>query len=876
MNPPPELRPLPHAELDALAQRILSELSGLLRTVGPGTAMAATLGRVIEDVVQLVRHARGIESRFRTVLDAVPDPITVHDQQGRILDANQAACESFGYDLEELKTLSVLDLNPDLPPDHMQRFWQHYRLGEIDQVEVENTDRHGRRFPVEVRSRGFREGGERFVVAVARDLAARKARERALRDSEQRYRALLAAIDKGVLVADADGRLTSVNEAAVRILGLDRREVESGRLDPEAWRYFDADGQRLPADQGLMLDALSRARRVTSTVVGVFNLRRREMLWLSLSVEPQYRDGEPRPFQYIALFSDVTELKRASEFFAETQRMARIGGFDYDVLLDRVHLSAEAYRILDLPLDGRVRWRRWLECFAAEDAARLEGATGRADPNPRPFDLELKLREDRATQTWVRVLGRPVLREGRLHRIAGSIQDVTTQRQLEDRLRQQAETDGLTGLANRDTILAALDRAIEQAEPGQGPAVLYIDLDRFKSVNDLLGHNAGDQLLRAAAERLRQNCPSGALVGRVGGDEFLVLLPRIDGDERLWVDAQRIHRAFRAPFVHREDEFSITPSIGIARYPIDGSTVTHLIKHADAAMLEAKRRGRNTWQVFTPDLARRLRQHAVIETQLRRALENGEIDVHYQPKVDMESGRVVAAEALLRWHSRTLGELSPDTFIPFAETTGDINALGAHVLRHACRSLRRWRAAGLELDHVAVNVSYRQFLSDRFVHVVQDCLEESGLDGADLDLEMSERVFMEDVPDTADTLAHLRRLGVAFTIDDFGEGYSALGYLRRLPVQGLKISYQFMRGVPDSPVDAQLCDVIIHLARGLGLEFTAEGVERPAQRDFLLARGARYGQGFLYAKSMPAEDFLAYARAHGSPTAATCTTPQHL
>ncbi|HST45777.1 MAG TPA: GGDEF domain-containing phosphodiesterase, partial [Luteimonas sp.] len=313
------------------------------------------------------------------------------------------------------------------------------------------------------------------------------------------------------------------------------------------------------------------------------------------------------------------------------------------------------------------------------------------------------------------------------------------------------------------------------------------------------------------------------------------------------------------------DEFAITASIGIARAPEDGERPQLLIRNADAAMYESKRRMRNGRQAFTPAMAQSQRDRLRFETQLRHAVDNDEFHLVYQPQVDLRSGRIVAAEALIRWESR-LGEMRPDHFIAQAESTGDIVRIGGWVLREACRQAAAWRDAGLGIVRVAVNVSYRQFLGDDLARTVAETLQAFGLPGAALELEFTERVLIEDAPETLRTFAQLRAQGVLLTIDDFGEGYSALNYLRRLPIHGLKLSQLFVEGVPGNPSDVAVCQAVSGIARSLGLGLVAEGVESEQQRLFLQELGVPVGQGFLFAPGLLPDEF---ARRIATPPVST-------
>jgi diguanylate cyclase (GGDEF)-like protein/PAS domain S-box-containing protein len=845
--------------LDAPQRELLNWLARLrdkAAGVGLGSEDLAEIGKRTSQLLSVTRAAI---SRYGGLFDAAPDAITLIDREGHIVDANNAAVALFGWSLDDLKKRTLFDLNPTLPPDHLTVIWDQLALDRTTAIQTTNTRSTGEIVPVEVHSRAYIENGTKLVVAVARDISERLRVEHELRSSEERYGALLSAVDKGVLLHDGDGRVRSMNAAAMRILGIDKAEL-SARSSLASWDLYDDDGQPIAWSENPVSRAVRSGSRIDSTVLGLVHRINGIGRWISISVVPQFRDGEQQPFQLISLFSDVTELKRASELFDEVQSLAGIGGWTIDLKEQSLYWTDALHRLFGRDPRKPLAADALVQILHPAERTRMQAAIERAAREGTPIEVEARVFPTGNKLMWVRVLGHAQSRHGVPYQLTGTVQEITARKLEEDRLRKQAQIDPLTGLWNRDAVLAMLSTALGNADHHPGPALLYVDLDRFKVINDLLGHNAGDRLLVAAARRLSESLPGGVHVARFGGDEFLVLMPDAPHDEGVWQLAERIGHAFAAPFSHGGEEFVITPSIGIARYPNDGLNVQQLLNHADVAMCEAKRRGRNTWQMFSPALALQLKERLLIETQLRRAIENEEFHLVYQPKLDMLDNRVIGAEALLRWRSRVLGDLAPDTFIPIAETSGDIVRIGAYVLDQACRQLRDWRAAGLNLGHVAVNVSFRQFLGDHFERSVRDVLDRTGLPPSALELEMTERALIEDAPATEQTLASLHKLGIAISIDDFGEGYSALGYLRRLPIAGIKISHNFMVGVPGNPTDAKLCEAILHMARALDLGVVAEGVETSEQRDFLLALGARYAQGFFFAAPMSPDEFERFAR----------------
>ncbi len=838
----------------------LARLQEALASIGPQSLAAGTIREAVERIEYLLRNAESLESRYRSLLDAVPDAVTVHDREGRIIEANKTAVDFYGYALPQLKERNVFDLNPNLAQDRMDEVWRTFKLGQTVTVETNNRHANGSWFPVEVHSNMFADGEEKRIIAVARNINARREAERAIVESDARYRQLFDAIDKGIVVQDGKGNVVSANAAAERLLQLSERALIEKQFDPSNWRFVDGDGEPIAERDLPPYAALRNGKAVDSKLIGAFNPVANSYYWFNVFSMPQFRSGEDRPFQVISLFGDVTALKRQALLFEEVQELAAIGGWEIDFRRDRVFWSDEVYRLHGLAPGSPITLGDYLACFVASDSARLQRAIEEAQRNGKSFDLEVRVLTPDGVRRWLRVIGHSQTQSNIEGSLIGVSQDISERKRFEENLRRQSLTDALTGLSNRDDLLRQLTRAIDEAQPGAGPVLLYVDLDRFKVINDLLGHSAGDGLLVAAAQRLKKVAGPDVLVARFGGDEFMLMLTGETSDSRPRELAVEITKAFSEPFPHSGEEFTITASVGIAQFPGDGATIQQLINHSDAAMFDAKRRGRNNWQQFSPALARKLTDRLLIETQLRRALDNQEFYLHFQPQVDLQSGRVVGAEALLRWRNRLLGELSPDLFISHAENTGDIVRMGAWVIRESCRQLRQWRDSGLPLRCIAVNVSYRQFLGENLPEIVLAALKEFDLPGEALELEMTERVLIEDVPDTLETFNTLRGLGVSLVIDDFGEGYSALNYLRRLPFNGIKISHDFMQGIPVHPADTTICEAIIRIAQSLGLSVVAEGVETELQRSFLLKQGTTLAQGYLFSRPLSADAFADYAR----------------
>lgn len=840
---PPEAPPTPPAG-DGTA-RIIAALEAASRDPSLPEATRQLMAQACEALRAASTEAESARMHYHALFDAVPDPVSILDENGIVLDLNKAGVAAYRRSRDEIVGQPIEVLNPDLPKDHLKPVWEAINRGETYVVEVTNMRADGSRFPVEVHTAGFEHNGRRCLVAVARDLSAR-------RDAERRYGQLLEVIDRGILVLDAEGRPVQVNAAGMRILGADEHQDFHEYLHWRSWSVVDETGRGIPFEELPHMRALRTGKPTDDMVLGLYHRPERRLRWLSVSTVPLFAPGSRTPHQVLLLFSDITELKRDSALFDRAQALAHIGGWEWEVDRDALYLTGEGLRILGQAGPPRCigEMRR---AFLEEDGRRFDEALRRTLAGHGPLDVEVQGRRADGQVFWVRIIGEARTGQSEGTSITGTLQDITERKQEQETLRVRARTDPLTGLLNRDAILAEIGARL--ADPAMsGIAVLYIDLDRFKMVNDVLGHSAGDDLLAESARRIAGAAGTEGLVARFGGDEFLVVCQTADDPGRPERIAEAILHSFGDGFRLGKEEFAITASIGIARAPQDGDRPQTLIHNADAAMYDSKRRNRNGWQAFSPELAQSQADKLRLETQLRRAADNDEFRLVYQPQVDLRHCRIVSAEALIRWQNHHLGEMRPDHFIAHAESTGDIVRIGGWVLREACRQVAEWRDAGLGIVRVAVNVSYRQFLADDLAGTIRDILAEHDLPGAALELEFTERVLIEDAPDTLLTFAALRDLGVMLTVDDFGEGYSALNYLRRLPIHGLKLSQLFVEGVPGNQSDVAVCQAVAGIARSLGLSLVAEGIESEAQRQFMLLLGVPVGQGFLFAPGLPPDE----------------------
>ncbi|BAQ78089.1 phosphodiesterase DibA [Pseudomonas sp. St29] len=444
--------------------------------------------------------------------------------------------------------------------------------------------------------------------------------------------------------------------------------------------------------------------------------------------------------------------------------------------------------------------------------------------------------------------------QGELTHYVAVFSDISAIKDSEHELAHLAHHDPLTDLPNRLLFTDRAEQALASAQVHKrGCAMLMIDLDHFKMINDSLGHNVGDQLLKAVAERLGDLSGQGITLARLGGDEFAVLAESCPQLVQAAALAQRIIDGLKEPFLLGEQQVVINASIGISLFPSDALSASQLLRNADAALFKAKSAGRNGYALYTEELTAHAQQRVEIAFELRRALEQQELRVYYQPVHDLETSHLIGVEALVRWEHPQRGLVSPAEFIPIAERTGMIAEIDAWVMQQACRQMCQWQADGVTLSFIAVNVSTRLFARSELYQKVAQVLHDTGLDPAYLELEVTESAVMDDPEVALEQMHRLRELGIRLAIDDFGTGYSSLLRLKRLPVQKLKIDQGFVAGLPFDEDDAAISRVIIALAQSMGMQVHAEGIEQAEQARFLLEHGCDLGQGYWFGRPMPAE-----------------------
>jgi len=718
------------------------------------------------------------------------------------------------------------------------------------------------------------------VLSLVEDTTEHVLARRAAGESEQRFRSIFDYSPEPILSLTIDGTITRANAAAAQAHAVDAAEMVGASV-----MDFVA-----PADLTRAREALRRAGHGRAGSIEVSVHRGDEFYPIAASFIPIVLDG--RVSGVHLLIRDISAIRRAErEIKAHAEHIRELylaSAANNATAEDQIAATIEAgCRLLDLA-SGALYESQSQRLVAvhgppipqriAQIATATVGALALDDIAGVPFIGETEPGETAV----VAFIGTPIAVNGvpygslcfagpaarsdpfrevdrdlvqLMGELVGSAIDRSRAR---EHLSVLAYTDQLTGLPNRASFVTKLNTEIGRAaERGTSVAVMFLDLDRFKDINDSLGHALGDQLLRIVGDRLTATVAQAGFVARMGGDEFIVLVVENTGADALANLAERVIACIDQPFEIDGYEQFVTTSVGISVFPNDGGDADTLVKHADIAMYRAKDRGRNTYQFFTLALNASLRSRLSQEKSLRRALENGEFVIHYQPQIELAGGRLVGVEALVRWDHPRLGLLAPDQFVPTAEISGQIVALGDWVLDTAARQLAAWQLAGHPDLHLSVNLSARQFHQTQLAASIRRTLERYDLDPHSLELEITESVAMSDARANALILRDVSDIGVGLALDDFGTGYSSLGYLRSFPLDSIKIDKSFVNDIMIEPDDATIVRTVIAMAHSLGLEVVAEGVETDEQLAFLRRERCDRVQGYLFSRPVPAGEISA-------------------
>jgi len=780
--------------------------------------------------------------------------LLIDPESGSIVDANAAACDYYGYTRDEIRAMRIWDINvrgedavrADLSRASTQEtslfHFRHMRAnGDIRDVEVHSG-------PVDAGE------GRTLLYSIIHDVTERRRAEKALQQSEEKYRVIFDYAPVGIYQSTRDGTIVTANVALAGMLGFDS-------VDDLLTRNLERD---------IYFDPTQREELI----------RRFEPFGYANHVELQWRrkDGSPMWVQLNAhairsshgsvyfegFVYDISERKRAEESVSAantqlvTHSAAMTASMDgIGIINDRLeftYANDSLAKLFGYPAPQAMIGKSLCDLYEPHEQIRLITSI---------VPLVQQRGRWRGEATGLRADGTSFPQEISLTAIAGGnstvcvVRDITERTYAEEQIKHLAYHDALTNLPNRLLFKDRLSVALSHAHrEGTSLAVLFLDLDRFKVVNDSLGHNIGDQLLQAVASRIAACVRDSDTLARLGGDEFTVLLPRLHHSQDVAPIAGKIIDAVRYPFQIEGRELYITTSIGISVYPEDGSDAETLIKNADTAMYQAKELGRDNYQLFNASVNAKALQRIALEHGLRRALANDELHMHYQPIFDLRTNRITGMEALLRWEHPHMGSIPPGVFIPIAEATGGMAPIGAWALREACRQAKAWHDAGHRTLLLAVNLSVTQLQQTDLVATVRSVLEQTRFPARLLELEITESGAMHNPETSIRVLYDLKKLGLRISLDDFGTGHSSLSYLKRFPVDTLKIDQSFVHDTTSDPDAAAIVTAIIAMAHSLRLKVIAEGVEFTEQANFLRRHGCDQMQGYLITPPVPAAQFL--------------------
>jgi diguanylate cyclase (GGDEF)-like protein/PAS domain S-box-containing protein len=794
-----------------------------------------------------------INAFLTTIVENSPVAIYTADTEGRITFWNPAAERTFGFTREQAIGQRA-PFVPEAKRAEAANLRERVIAGEIlTGLELERQRADGSVIHINGAAAPLRDENDRVTGLLVACIDTTEAKLTAQELGRQLHftRALIDAIPSPVYFKDRAGCYKVYNRAWDELFGGGRNWIDRTVFD-----MFDRTHASIHHERDRPLYE-SPSSTTYEAVVPTAAGGTREMLYNKVSFVE--RSGEVAGL--IGVITDVTRYK-------ETERALEASEARFRVLTES---ALDLISVLDA--DGTIRYQspalkhlmgydpaetvglNIFDMIHRDDVEHVKAAVRHIAGMAQSREpIEFRIRHRDGMWRTFESLGTNCLANVHIGGLVFNSRDITDRKVIQQRIQHLAYHDNLTGLPNRSLLQDRLAHSIARAErSGRKVAVLFIDLDNFKNINDTLGHDVGDELLRQVSRRLSECVRLEDTIARQGGDEFIVLLDSLEDGRGASIVAQKILNALRLPFILGGTEQHVSGSVGIALYPEDGRDAQTLMKNADTAMFHGKGLGKNTYQYFTAQMNIAVKRRMTLESALRRAVMQKDFILHYQPQINLESGEIIAVEALVRWKTEDSGTVMPGDFIPLAEETGLINEIGEWVLREGCRQAKDWQNMGLAPRRMAINLSARQFSDKAFLDMVTRVLADTKLDPSCLELEITESQVMRQTDGMILLLTRLSEMGVHLAIDDFGTGYSSLSYLKRLPIQKLKIDQSFIRDITVDPNDTAIVVAIISMARSLDLETIAEGVETAGQLALLRSKGCRVGQGFYFSPPINAE-----------------------
>jgi diguanylate cyclase (GGDEF)-like protein/PAS domain S-box-containing protein len=817
---------------------------------------------VHEDITARKRaeHAQHIsDARLGSILEGAPDAVFVSDPQGRFTYTNRRAEELVGYCIDDLLHMSIPDLFPSKGLDKAVDASRAILENGHGRIELNLLHRDGHPIPVEINGVRLPDGS---VYQAVRDLSEQMLAARRLMEQGALLRRIIDSIPDLIFYKNPESVYIGCNHAFEGYFNHSESEIV-GKTD---FDFVDEKTASHFREQDCTM--LRRGRPRINEEWITYPDGRRALLE---TLKTPYYDDTHQLLGLIGISRDITERRKVEELAISNEKRYRalfnhmLEGFAYCRILyangepeDFVHLEVNPKfsdltgltEVINTPISELLPGIHENNPELLTRFARVAGGG-----EPERFETFIK-----DLERWLMISVYSFEPE---HFVV-VFDNISERKEYEVQLEHQANHDPLTGLANRTLLIDRLTQYLAFAQrSGHQVAAMLLDLDRFKLVNDGLGHGCGDILLRSVAERLRACVRPGDTVARLGGDEFMVVMSEIAAEDNAIDMAHRLLHALEAPVTIEAREVVTTASLGVALYPRDGKSAMTLMKNADVAMYRAKELGRNRFQFYSPGMNARTVERLEMEVKLRRAMELGELVLHYQPQVELRRGQVVGAEALIRWQNPEQGLIPPNDFIPLAEETGLIVPIGEWVIDTACRQLNEWTARGMTNLRLSINVSARQFHHHRLATLIKEALLRHGLKPDHLEVEVTESAVMQDPELTVSVLRELKEIGVRIALDDFGIGYSSLNYLKLFPIDTLKIDQSFIHDLDSDPDDAAIALSVIALGHSLHRNVLAEGVETEAQLAFLLQHECDMMQGLLFSPGISSEAFSDLVFTHG-------------
>lgn len=790
------------------------------------------------------------------ILDKINEAVYLIDQDSMFHYVNEAACHDLGYRKEELLTMGVVHIDPNVSIERWKEIWKGRE--EFRVMTSENKRKDGTIFPIEIVSSHSEYNGMSYSLAIARDITERKAQEEAIAQREREFRTLAENSPDTIVRFDRECRRTYVNPSVIRITGFLQEEL----LDSKPSDFSPLKDSLL--FEKTLQEVIQTGKEATLEMEVVSPLDYKG--WRHLHIVPE-SDANGEVTSVLAIGRDISKRKkiefqlRENEIiFQEAQHIAKVGSWKFDISTQAITWSDEMYRIFDIdPQNTRSRRKLFMEIIHPEDLSYVKEIHYQAQKKHIPFETTHRVSLKNGTLKYIYAKAMTYYDDNQnAISIMGTVQDVTEQKMVEKQVEFLAHHDILTELPNRMLAQSRCEQSIAYAKRNKSKvALLFIDLDDFKTINDSLGHLAGDTMLKMVANRLKKYIRQTDTLSRQGGDEFLMMLTDVEDADDVSTVAQKLLREFEKPFQLDTHNISSSISIGIALYPDDGRYFEALLQCADTAMYKAKEAGRNTYCFFTETMNQEIFEHLHIQNDLKKAVIQHQFVLHYQPQIDLETNTISGVEALLRWNHPEKGLVPPMKFIPIAEATGLIVDIGAWVIYEACHQASKWHQQGIHIT-IAVNISAVQFRRGNLEYVIKKALESSGLNPQYLELELTESILIHNTENILHAIRRLKSLGIKLSIDDFGTGYSSLSYLKRFAVDKLKIDQSFIRDILKDQEDNVIVKAIIQMAKSLNLKTIAEGVESQEIVNLVQQHGCDEVQGYYFAKPMCAEDFIHY------------------